>query len=152
MVKEESDEEVEKKLATNSSHYNIYKGIDYANTKMSLDDQFNPNDGSIIDKLDSSLLKLNKKIATKWQDKTYRSKADLERFLYFGSAVTLGGYVANTRNFIMAVPVAIALLRGSIEMARPKSAKHEEIQFEARGLPGKTMKYLNVMCYGLGIY
>ena len=118
---------------------------------MSLDDQFNPNDESIIDTLDSALFNFNKKIATKWQDKTYRNKADLERVLYFGSAAALGGYVANTMNFIMAVPAANAALKGSIEMARPKNAKHEEIQIEAIGLPGKTMKYLNVICYGLGV-
>lgn len=121
------------------------------NIKMSLDDQFNPNDGSRIDTLDSALFNFNKKIATKWQDKTYRSKADLEKVLYFGSAAALGGYVANTMNFIMAVPATSAALKGSIEMARPKSAKHEEIQNEGIGLPGKTTKYLNVICYGLGV-
>lgn len=118
---------------------------------MSLDDQFNPNDGSMIDILDSALFNFNKKIATKWQNKTYRSKADLERVLYFGSAAVLGGHVANTMNFMMAVPAANAALKGSIEMARPKSAKHEEIINEAIGLPGKTTKYLRVFCYEIGV-
>ncbi|MBI5398892.1 hypothetical protein HZB03_05500 [Candidatus Woesearchaeota archaeon] len=118
---------------------------------MSLDDRFNPNDGSVIDTLDSALFEFNKKIATKWQDKTYRSKADLERVLYFGSAATLGGYMTNTMSFIMAIPAASMALRGAVETLRPKSAKHEEIQTEAIGLPRKTWKYLNVICYGLGV-
>ncbi|MBI4154555.1 hypothetical protein HY498_00515 [Candidatus Woesearchaeota archaeon] len=118
---------------------------------MSLDDRFNSNDGSFIDNLDSAFFEFNKKIATTWQNKTYRNKADLETVLYFGSFVALGGYVANTMNTIMAIPAASAALKGSIEMARPKSAKHEEIQCETIGLPGKTTKYLNVICYSIGV-
>lgn len=121
---------------------------------MSLDDRFNPNDGSIIDKLDSALFNFNKKIATKWQDKTYKRKEDLERALYFGGATILMEYVANATNTIdfFTLPIIInGVLRGSIEKARPKSAKHEEIQDEFLGLPRKTTKYLNVMYYGAGV-
>ena len=79
------------------------------------------------------------------------SKTYLERVLYFGSAAVFGGYVANTMNFLMAVPAACSALKGSIEIARPKSAKDEEIQSEALGLPAKTIKYSDVICYGLGV-
>ena len=93
----------------------------------------------------------NKKIATKWQDKTSRSKADLERFLYLGSAAILGRYIVNTVNLFLAVPAANAAYKGLIDMARPKSTKHEEIQSEVIGLPVKIRKYLNVILYGSGV-
>ncbi len=117
---------------------------------MTLDDQFNKNDGSFIDTLDSALFNFNKKIATKWQDKTHRNKADLEKILYLGSATVLGGYGASTHNFIIAIPVVGTALMGMIESARPNSSMHEEIKNEAIGLPSKTTKYLDVICYGLG--
>lgn len=118
---------------------------------MSLDDKFNPNDGSLIDILDNALFEFNKKIAIKWQDKTYRNKADLERVLYFGSAAALMGYVANTREFIMAIPAAGVALKGAVEMLRPKSSKEEEIQSEAIGLLPKTAKYVYVISSSLGV-
>mgnify|MGYP001578381117 CR=1 FL=1 len=120
-------------------------------TAMGLDDKFNSNDGSFIDIADSVLFEFNKKIATKWQDKTYRSKADLEKVLYLGSAVTLGYYVTSTGNFPMVLPGALSALKGLIETARPTSSKHAEILAEASGLPCKTPKYLDVALYGLGI-
>ncbi len=118
---------------------------------MSLDDRFNPNDGSMIDTLDSVLFNFNKRIATEWQDKTYRSKADLERILYFGSAAMLCSYAINTSAFLMTIVAGNAAYKGSIEIARPKSAKEDEIQAEAMGLPHKTVKYINVITYGLGV-
>ncbi len=120
--------------------------------KMSLDDKFNPNDGSLIDILDNAIFEFNKKIATKWQDKIYRTKADLERVLYFGSAAAFMGCAADTRQFIMAVLAANVALRGAVERTRPKSSKEEEIQSEFIGLPSKTLKYLNVILYGSGIF
>ncbi len=117
---------------------------------MSLDDRFNPNDGSVIDTLDSVLFQLNKKIAIKWQNMTHRSKVDLEKILYFGSAAAWVGYSVTTTLFAIG-PAIYATLNGSVEMMRPKSAKNQEIRLEAIGLPGKTMKYLNVILYNLGV-
>ena len=55
---------------------------------MTLDDQLNPNDGSFIDRIDSALFEFNKKIAEKWQDKTYMSKEVLARNFHGLSATT----------------------------------------------------------------
>ena len=40
--------------------------------KITLDDKFNPNDGSFIDRADNRLFEFSKGIAKLWQDKTYR--------------------------------------------------------------------------------
>lgn len=118
---------------------------------MSLDDKFNPHDGSLIDTLDTALFEFNKRIATVWQDKTYRSKADLERVLYLGSAATLGGYAANTMNPLVVILAAGMAWNGVVGVARPHSALYEEIANEACGLPRKTTKYAVVITYGLGV-
>lgn len=118
---------------------------------MSLDDQLNPNDGSLIDRIDSSLFEMNKKTAKLWQDKTYRSKRQLETLLYYGSAI---GFLANcviTPNIVMGAGVVLGTLRGFCESHRPKSAKEEEMECELRMLPRKTMKYLEVAVYGAGV-
>lgn len=117
---------------------------------MSLDDRFNPNDGSLIDTLDSALFEFNKKIVTVWQNKTYKSKADLERFLYFGSAIALSENVVNRMNILMAIPAVNAAIRGAFEMTRPKNSMLEEMECEANGFPGKTLKYINVLAYSAG--
>lgn len=119
---------------------------------MSLDVQFNKNDGSLIDIIDSALFNFNKKIATLWQDKTGRDKSDLEKVLYYGAAVALGGYGINTKSYLM-IPVSLSYAElGLNESLRPKSNKHDEIKDEFFGLPKKTTKYLNVILYGFAAY
>ena len=117
---------------------------------MSLDDIFNPNDGGLIDRIDNCFLKLNKNIAKKWQDKTYRNKDDLATVLYFCSSVAWAGNMINSLNIIMTIPLVNNLLNSSIKSSRTKSNLHEEINLELRGIPRKTMKYLNTMMYCLG--
>ena len=118
---------------------------------MSLDDKFNPNDGSLIDTVDSTIFEFNKKIAEKWQDKTYRNKSDLETVLYFGSAAFFGIYAINEFP-LMAIGAATSALKGSVESLRSKSAKHEEMAMEVVGLPRKTAKYAYVLSYGFGAF
>lgn len=118
---------------------------------MSLDDQLNPSGGNLIDRIDHSLFNFNRKIATKWQEKTYRDKKDLEKVLYIGSSAILAGYVINSGNLVMIFPSLFTALRGTFETLRPKSTKHEEIQNEAIRFPRRSSKYLNVTLYGMGV-
>jgi hypothetical protein len=117
---------------------------------MSLDDQLNPNDGSMIDTIDDALYRFHKKIAEKWQDKTGRSKRDLETALYLGGATGFGLYAMRIKEVVMGVPALCSAIRGSFEMARPKSTKHQEIGDEVYHLPRKTTKYLSVIGYTIG--
>src|SRR3989344_7784908 len=119
---------------------------------MSLDDQFNPNDGSFIDTIDSALFNFNKKIATTWQNKTYKSKKDLEKYLYYGSALSFGGYSILSNFFSGPILVAFSTIKAIYPSMRPKSSKQDEINDESIGLPKKIRKYLNVSMYGMGIF
>lgn len=119
---------------------------------MSLDDIFNPNDGSLIDRIDNCFLELNKKIAKKWQDKTYRNKDDLATGLYFCSSVVLLGNIINNlsiTSIYLTIPLVDNLLKSSIKSIRAKSNLDEEIKLELLNVPRKTMKYINTMMYCL---
>lgn len=122
---------------------------------MSLEDRFSPNDGSLIDKIDNCFLELNKKIAKKWQDKTYRSKDDLATVLYFCSSVGWVGNIINNLNITrvtLILPLVSNLLRSSIESSRIKSNLDEQINIELLDIPRKTMKYLNTFMYCAGTH
>jgi hypothetical protein len=119
---------------------------------MSVDDQLNPNDGSLIDKIDSVIFEFNKKLAKKWQDKTYKSKEDLEKMLYYGSSAACIFTGVNTKDYSMIIFAAIPALQGTYTTSRMKSSKEQEIQSEAMGLPTKFFKYANVALYGMGAF
>jgi hypothetical protein len=57
-------------------------------------------DTSLIDRIDDALLRMNTKIATYWQNTTYKSKNDLEKRLYYGSSALSVGYVASSHDYL----------------------------------------------------
>ena len=57
---------------------------------MSLEDKLEPKD-NIIDKIDNSILSLNKKMAEVWQNKTYKSKKELVTYLYSAGSLSFLG-------------------------------------------------------------
>ena len=117
---------------------------------MTLDDKFNPNDGSFIDRADNRLFEFSKGIAKLWQDKTYRSKKDLERYLYIGSSIAFFNRFIHYKLYIESILVITNGLKAKFEELRPRSTINETISSEAIGLPSKTIKYLNVGLYTLG--
>ena len=119
---------------------------------MSLDNLLNPNDGSMIDEVDSAIFNLNKKIATKWQDKSYRGKEELEKILYFTSTVAFGVYTVKTMDFWVTIPAVLSFIKGKDKNTRPESSLYEQIGCQLVGLPTKTIKYLDVGVYGLGAF
>jgi hypothetical protein len=118
---------------------------------MSLDDLLNPNDGSMIDRLDIAIFELNKRIATKWQDKTYRPKRDLETALYLGGSIALASYVADSLNVFMLIPASLMTLKGLDKFPRPKGMLYQEIKYMASGLPRKMPRYFYVSLYCSGV-
>lgn len=118
---------------------------------MSLDDKFNPNDGSLIDSIDSALLKFNRKIAKTFQDTTGKNKSDLERTLYVASSSTFVSAMYCEPKFMLTIPLAILqLLKAADQSQRPKSFKHQELECEIVGMPSKMQKYTRLVCYGIG--
>jgi hypothetical protein len=128
-----------------------YKEINFIVINMALDDKFNSGNESTIDRLDTILYDFYKEIGIGWQNTTHRGKEDLERGLYFASAIAFGGHTAYTKHLLAAIPAVIAAIKGSTEAIKPGNAKREEAQCEAMGLPSKTMKYIDVGLYGLGV-
>lgn len=118
---------------------------------MSLDDKFNPNDGSLIDRVDNVMIGFNKRIGNIWQNKTHKSVDSLKKGLYGTSAITLAMHCAMSSSYIMMLPslgnATLAVIGGG---ACPKTSLESEIQFEAIGLPAKSGKYMNIILYGLG--
>ncbi|HIH12081.1 TPA: hypothetical protein HA241_07875 [Candidatus Woesearchaeota archaeon] len=124
---------------------------------MSLDDKFNPSDGSLIDTIDVAFFRFNRRIAVYWQDKTHASKTDLETILYLGSAVAFGTFVTQTvltQYYYLGVlnlfPAIDSLRKGIIQSARPRSGLEEEIVSEVSGVSPKISKFWHVFNYGLG--
>ena len=125
---------------------------------MSLDDRFNPNDGSFIDRVDSVLLNQGKKIADFWQNKTYRDKAELETILYI---VSSGGFIISSildasvdRNYFASSYMAcFSSLKAFHKSFRSRNGGiSEEISCEAMGLPKKTTKISNMAWMVLECY
>ncbi|MEK6955527.1 MAG: hypothetical protein AABW52_02620 [Nanoarchaeota archaeon] len=54
---------------------------------MSLEDKFNPDYGTIVDKVDNALVKVHSQIGDYWQKKTYSSKDKLESYVYGAAAL-----------------------------------------------------------------
>jgi hypothetical protein len=117
---------------------------------MSLDDKFNPNEGSFIDKVDGALLKVHKKIGEVWQNKTYKSKNELARNLHGGSS---GAYLINatTGNYLSSLLSLIEGAKFALGFSKHSTGLEQEIESEARGLPKKAGKYFDVTLYGLGV-
>jgi len=118
---------------------------------MSLDDKFNPNDGSLIDRIDNAMIGFHKKLGNFWQNKTHKSVDGLKRGLYGSSAITLIAHSIVGPNYIMLIP---ALSNGMAAVTSrencPKTSLDSEIQSEAIGLPKKFFKYTHAILYGLG--
>lgn len=121
---------------------------------MTLKDRFNPNDGSLIDKIDSFFLDFNEKIAEKWQNKTYVSKEKLEDALYLSSSLFLSLYIVDSHindkfGYFMAGPAIYSALKYSFNSLRPKNSLDEQVTLELINLPTKTMKYSHLFLYGI---
>ena len=118
---------------------------------MSLDDKFNPNDGTVIDELDSIVHRFHKKITDVWQNKTDFNKSHLETLLYSASALSLGVFMFD-RAQIYPWPIeAFTVIRMFNKKFRPQGRLQEGQIMEAYGLPNKTMKYFELILYGTGI-
>lgn len=127
----------------------IYKGTGSANIKMSLDDRFNPNDGSLIDEIDGALLKIHKNIGGVWQNKTYKSKNEFARLLHGGSS---GAFAADAAmGDYSAIILSLGVGAKSLGFFKHSTGLEQEIAFEALGLPKKTSKFIDVTFYGLGV-
>ncbi len=120
---------------------------------MSLDDKLNPNDGSFIDGVDNAIFRFNKKIAEIWQNKTYRKKEDLVKFMYLGGAANFVGYgiIIYPTSYLMALPAANSALKAFYKDFRPTNRLDEEMIAEASGFHRKTSRYLEVIVYNLGV-
>lgn len=121
---------------------------------MSLEDQFNRNDGSWIDRADTAMINFYKKIGEIWQDKTHQSADVLKRGVYGCSAVSVAVYSVSAPIHYMMMPMALlagipAALGGGLG---PQSPLEGEIKFKAYGLPAKSWKYLNLCGYGISLF
>jgi len=122
---------------------------------MSLDDRFNPNDGSFIDRVDNSLRELHKKMGYSWQNRTYKSVKVLKRGFYATTAIALGAHCvmtpSNSKYFTWITALAGGICATFGVGGCPKTSLESEIQSEAMGLHAKSWKYINVGIYGLGL-
>lgn len=118
---------------------------------MALDDRFNPNDGSLIDRIDNAMIGMHKKLGNFWQNKTYKPTDSLRKGLYGTSAIAFLAEGVMASNYPAYIPALISAIysvtgRGSC----PKSSLEAEIAAESLGLPKKTWKYINLTLYGVG--
>jgi hypothetical protein len=121
---------------------------------MSLDDKFNPEGDTLIDRLDSALFNFNKKLAQGYQNITHKDKADLERTLYFGSAALSGGVAFDNTDlirYLLIPPLFSSLVKGTFEDMRPKNNLSDRIRSETYESPSKFYKYSNLLFYTFGI-
>ena len=124
---------------------------------MSLDDKFEPNDGGIIDTIDTKFLSCFKKIGKFWQDKTYKSTTVLVRYLYGSSA---GAFFASGSMYAQDGYLTTAIALGVCGFVnchaaltsrlRPRSGLSLEMACEASGLPKKTYKVAALVSAGIG--
>lgn len=122
---------------------------------MTLDDQFNPNDGSFLDQLDNVYYGVNRKLAKKWQDKTGLSKRKLETGLYsLASLAFMGSYYFRDNPFpgYLDLTLASSMLIDAFSYSmRPSSALDQQLSCESVGLPPKTKKLFNTLFYSYGL-
>ncbi len=118
---------------------------------MSLDDQFNRENGTFIGRIDNGVYKLIKRIGNFYQDKTHKSVDSLKRSSYGVAGVSLGSYCALEPSIIMVLP-SLACVSNAITNGRfsPKSSLEGEIQSEASFLPKNFVKYTDLIFLGLG--
>lgn len=101
--------------------------------------------------MDTAFLKANKTLAGRWEDKTGRSRRDLETVLFLGSGIALIGNMTSTMNPVMAVGVAGCILRGLYPQIRPQSTEEEQMAAESFGLSGTMIKYMYTTGYVMGV-
>ncbi|MBI2543479.1 MAG: hypothetical protein HYW24_04825 [Candidatus Aenigmarchaeota archaeon] len=76
----------------------------------------NPHDEDFIDRIDSYLLSIHERIGKYWQDKTYKSKNVLTRFLYLGSSfgfLTAAVASRDPQEMLMSLAPLYLLIRNS---------------------------------------
>lgn len=117
---------------------------------MSLDDRFNPNDGSLIDKIDGALLKVHKNIGEVWQNKTYESKNELARILHGCSSGAYAADAAMGNNIVIILSLAEGA-KFALGFSKHSTGLEQEIKSEALGLPKKAGKFFDVALYGSGV-
>lgn len=121
---------------------------------MSLGDRLNRNsddsDLSPIERLDARLTRSADGWGEAWRRRTGRERQSLTLGLYV--AATLGGlaYVALTGQ-VLFLGIAFLAYAGSAP-GKQRGSLVEEIQLEAAGLPRRTLKYLAVFMFGLGLF
>lgn len=108
---------------------------------MSLEDKFYPEDGTLITKIDNSLVKLAGKIGDAYQHATGKDYTELVKTGY--SACVVGFGVAACLGRPASLPFSLlSLLR--CYNPRIRSPLEEEISLEAIGLPRKTEKVMRL--------
>ncbi len=116
---------------------------------MSLEDKFNPNDGSIIDRVDSTFVSIGKKVGEYWQEKTGLSSDTLERSLYTASAAILLQYGFSKKELFTSM-VGFYNAWDAVFNLR-KTPLEEEIQNEMTYRPRKYNKYTRFVMFGISI-
>jgi len=119
---------------------------------MSLDDINNPNDGGLIDTVDSVFYKLNRKIAETWQNKTHKPEKNLRKGLFAIGAVGFLGYAVQTSRYLSGVTaVLFGAISANPDPWTPKGGLETEIMSESLGWPSKTIKILTILMYSTGV-
>lgn len=117
---------------------------------MSLDDKLNPHDRSLIDHVDSYLLRFHSKIADYWQEKSHRGVEDLvtlvgaASFAFYGADFALHG---NYESGVGACGAGLIAVGGQFKTA--PSGLETEIHSELMGLGRKGLKLVYITAYGL---
>ena len=118
---------------------------------MSLNDRLNPNDGSLIDEIDSKILAAHEKVAELWQNRTYKEKEVLGRYLRGASSFSfLNTAILNPSLATKLLSSFLSLNQGAKFAFGVKTTNRleEETKSEIMGLPKKFCKYSDVFIYG----
>lgn len=118
---------------------------------MSIDDRFNQEDESWIDKADSALLQFNKKVASRLKKVSSLSKSELGSIAYVGSATAFGVCAFYEGHALGLLPALYALKLGTDEEYRSINTLATQMSLELQGLHGKLTKYVDVFCYSVGL-
>lgn len=119
---------------------------------MSLEDRFNPNDGSFIDFVDNAMVGLHKKIGDFWQNKTHKSADKLKGNLYGFSGAALSVYgVMSPSYFVLLCALSSTLYAFNGNGMFSKTPLESELKMESVNLPKKTIKYANALTYFAGL-
>lgn len=116
---------------------------------MSLEDRFNQNNGSFIDRLHQSLVTLHQKLGDFYQNKTHKSADALKSNLYGISSACLLTYEDPTRMLLF--PAIANTWMYATDGGYPKADLEGRAICEAAGFPSSGPKWFHAALYGIGI-